>query len=90
MDVYVWTERSGAEPQTFRCFVQESSPTSGMSIFSCCPYVYLQATYDIVAACMEAHRGNVADCRAEWKEFRSCHREHQKKLKKKNHLVLNA
>eukprot|EP00903_Cladosiphon_okamuranus_P013080 g12201.t1 len=42
-----------------------------------------QAIYDVVAACMEAHRGNVADCQAEWKDFRSCHREHQKKSKKK-------
>ncbi|CAM9612604.1 unnamed protein product [Hapterophycus canaliculatus] len=37
-----------------------------------------QATYDVVAACMEAHHGNITDCRNEWNEFGACHKEQQR------------
>ncbi|CAM9147601.1 unnamed protein product [Ectocarpus sp. 13 AM-2016] len=37
------------------------------------------ATYDLVAACMEAHRGNVADCRTEWNDFTECHQESRRR-----------
>ncbi|CAM9196887.1 unnamed protein product [Laminaria digitata] len=37
-----------------------------------------QETYGFVVSCMEAHRGNVADCRAEWQAFRACHSSQKK------------
>jgi hypothetical protein len=31
-----------------------------------------EESYKLVVACMEKFKGNIADCRTEWDEFRKC------------------
>jgi transcription initiation factor TFIID subunit TAF12 len=54
-----------AKPYCPDC-IQDPTLTAG-------PQGQCQHVYDLMDECMKAHRGNVADCVAEWKAFRDCH-----------------